>query len=181
MTVLKDLQIGLVKTDQDKTDLRALHVICFDPVEHLYLEFSLRDVDCFSVLARVKNKAVGYQVTYVNDKSAYSLWNGVTPSYRGNGLNYPIAEFAHIEARNRGAEIYGGCVAGNNAANLHANKKMGFEIMDSWPDSSIKDGKVIKFTNHYVQKSLMKETPGAQEEGGGSAPGVGAEENAREE
>ena len=150
----------LVTTDQDKDIVTALHSICFGQTEWAKLQAALDDENCFALLAGCDEdgQPAGYLVVRVQDKEAHGLWLGVRPDRRGEGWAHKLSFAAINEARARGAEIYDSHVAEDNDTSdvtLHLHKKLGFVLVDSNLDWTIRDGKRHEFTNHRVQASLM--------------------------
>ena len=62
------------------------------------------------------------------------------------------------ESRARGAETYDATIAEDNDTSdttLRMHKNLGFVLVDSTPDFTIRDGERIEFITHHVRISLM--------------------------
>ena len=158
----------LVKTDQDRDAVAALHSLCFHPEEMSKLEVALDDKDCFAFLVGedVDGQPTGYGVVRVQEKSSIGLWYGVRADRlhlkrnrsRTKGLGRALMVAGINEARARGAEYMDGYVSGDNRAcaiTLRMHKEMGYVLVDSLPAHYIVDGKGIECTNYHLRRSLM--------------------------
>ena len=150
----------LAKTDQDRDTITELHSICFGSEEWPKLQAALDDKNCFTILAGCDedDQPYGFAATRIQDKVAYGLWSGIRPERRGKGRYRNLMLAALNESRVRGAEIYDSYIAADTpsaAKTLQTHKNLGFILVDSNLDWTIRDGKRHEFTNHRVQASLM--------------------------
>ena len=150
----------LATTDQDRDAITALHWVCFDASEQAALQVALDDENCFTLLAGCDedDQPYGFAATRIQDKVAYGLWSGIRPERRGKGRYRNLMLAALNESRVRGAEIYDLYIAegsDSSDATLHLHKKLGFVLVDSNLDWTIRDGERHEFTNHLFRISLM--------------------------
>ena len=150
----------LVTTDQDRDAITALHSICFGSEEWTKLQAALDDKNCFTLLGGQDEdgQPVGYIVCQIQNELATALWLGVRPERRGEGLAQKLFLTTMNEARVRDAEYLDSLPAedsSTSAATIHMHKKLGFVLIDSFPDYSIRDGERINLTIHHFRASLM--------------------------
>ena len=150
----------LATTDQDRDAITALHSICFGSEEWTKLQAALDDKNCFALLAGCDEdgQLTGYIVCRVIDKESHGLWLGVRPNCREGGWGRKLLSAVLSESRARGAETYDAKIAeGPDTFNttLHMHKKLGFIVMESSPDFTIRDGERHEFINHNVIVSLI--------------------------
>ena len=151
----------LATTDQDNDAITALHSLCFGSEEWAKLQVALDDKNCFALLGGCDEdgQPTGYIVCRVIGKESYGLWLGVRPNCREGGWGRKLLSAVLSESRVRGAETYDATIAegldtSNTTISMH--KKLGFVLVDSTPDFTIRDGERVEFMNHLFRISLMK-------------------------
>ena len=101
---------------------------------------------------------VGYLTIQVQDKVAKGLWAGIIPERRGEGRYRGLFLAGLNESRARGAEMYDSYVADDPVtavATINMHKNLGFVLVNSNLDWTIRDGERHEFTNHLFRISLM--------------------------
>ena len=158
-------EIYLVKTDQDKDAVTALHSICFDQTQWAPLQIALEDENYFAILGGCDEdgQPTGYGVACVQDKSSTGCWFGVRSDrehlkrnrFRGKELGRALMMAGFNEARSRGAEYMDAHVLSSSHHALRLHKEMGWVLIGSNIDYSIVDGKRIECENNHFRISLL--------------------------
>ena len=149
-----------VTTDQDKDAITALHSTCFGSEEWVKLQAALDDKNCFALLAGCDEdgQPTGYIVCRVIGTESYGLWLGVRPNCREGGWGRKLLSAVLDESGARGAETYNAKIAeglDTSSTTISMHKKLGFVLVDSTPDFTIRDGKRFEFITHHVRVSLL--------------------------
>ena len=150
----------LATTDQDMDIITALHSICFGPEEWAKLQAALDDENCFALLAGCDEdgQSIGYIVCRVIGTESHGLWLGVRPNCREGGWGRKLLSAVLDESGARGAETYNAKIAeglDTSSTTISMHKKLGFVLVDSTPDFTIRDGKRFEFITHHVRVSLL--------------------------
>ena len=150
----------LATTDQDKDAITALHSICFGSEEWAKLLVALDDKNCFALLGGCDEdgQPTGYIVCRVINKESHGLWLGVRPNCREGGWGRKLLSSVLSESRVRGAETYDAKISEDNDTSnttISMHKKLGFVLVDSTSDFTIRDGERFEFMVQHFRISLM--------------------------